>query len=468
MKDPLRFPLRTAPLAALMIIIGGGLLVVVARGADRPPNIVYIVSDDQGYCDLGCFGGEEIQTPRLDSLAKEGVRLTSFYVTWPACTPSRGSILTGRYPQRNGLYDMIRNDMVNYGHKFTEEEYAVSPEMTLGLDVREVTIADVLKEAGYATGMVGKWDSGRAKRFLPTSRGFDSFYGFANTGIDYWTHERYGIPSMFRGIERIKEEGYATDLFRREALAFVKQNRDRPFFLYLALNAPHSASNLHRDSYQVPEDVLKDRYPNHDPRQNRTKYMAMVTRMDDAIGELLATLGELKLDGNTVVVFHSDNGGGGPADNGPLRGKKATMWEGGLRVPAIVRWPGKLPAGRVSDEFLTTLEVFPTLAAAAGTQPPQGVALDGFDMTVVLRGDTQSPRGDMFWKRRLDKAARVGNYKWVAAEQGSGLFDLASDLGEQRDLSAEKPEILARIQARFAAWQIEMDAAEPRGPFRDY
>ncbi|HUE74671.1 MAG TPA: sulfatase-like hydrolase/transferase, partial [Pirellulaceae bacterium] len=312
-------------------LISCGLVAAVSTAQDsRPPNIVYIVSDDQGYRDLGCFDGEEIQTPQLDSLAKDGVKLTSFYVTWPACTPSRGSLLTGRYPQRNGLYDMIRNDMINYGHKFTEAEYALSPEMTLGLDRREVTIADVLKRAGYSTGMVGKWDSGRAKRFLPTSRGFDSFYGFANTGIDYWTHERYGIPSMFRGTERIKEEGYATDLFRREALAFVKQQRDRPFFLYLAFNAPHAASNLERDSYQAPEEVLKDRYPNHDPTQNRTKYMAMVTSMDDAIGELLDTLRELKLEDNTLVIFHSDNGGGGPADNGPLRGKKASMWEGGL------------------------------------------------------------------------------------------------------------------------------------------
>ena len=457
--------IRTFSLLAALALLQATAL---ADDAPRPPNIVLIVSDDQGYHDLGCFGNEEIQTPRLDRLAREGVRLTSFYVTWPACTPSRGSLLTGRYPQRNGLYDMIRNDMVNYGHKFSEIEYAFSPEMTLGLDLREVTIADVLRKAGYATGMVGKWDSGRARRFLPTSRGFDSFYGFANTGIDYWTHERYGIPSMFRGTERIKEEGYATDLFRREAVAFVKQHRDRPFFLYLAPNAPHSASNLERDSFQVPDDVLKERYPRHDPEQRRTKYMGMVTSLDDAVGEVLDTLRELELEEKTLVIFHSDNGGGGQADNGPLKGRKAQMWEGGLRVPAIVRWPGKLPAGSVCDEFLTTLEVLPTLLAAAGAMPPANVKLDGFDMTAALRGDMPSPRKEMFWERRLDKAARVGPYKWVKTEKGGGLFDLASDLGETHDLSAEQPELLAKIQARFAAWKAEMEAAEPRGPFRDY
>src|SRR6516164_3529193 len=184
----------------------------------RAPNILLIVSDDQAFSELGCFGDPRVRTPRIDQLAAEGVRMTDFYVAWPACTPSRGSILTGRYPQRNGLYDMIRNDIVDYGHRMTEIEYAISPEMTLGLDVREVVIARPLKDAGYTCGAIGKWDSGRARRFLPLARGFDSFYGFANTGIDYWTHERYGIPSLFRNNTRIEEPGYATDLFCREAL----------------------------------------------------------------------------------------------------------------------------------------------------------------------------------------------------------------------------------------------------------
>lgn len=314
------------------------MLMPVAWGADAAssarPNIVLIVSDDQGYADLGGFGGEEIKTPNLDVLAAGGVRLTSYYVAWPACTPSRGALLTGRYPQRNGLYDMIRNDAVDYGHRFTEAEYAVSPEMTLGLDLREVTIGDVLKRAGYATGMVGKWDSGRAKRFLPLRRGFDSFYGFANTGIDYYTHERYGVPSMFRGLERTEEDRgtYATDVFRREAVRFVRENAGagRPFFLYVAFNAPHAASNLEKDSLQVPEEYIRRYYPERDPKERRTKYMAMVSAMDEAIGELLDVLKEKGVEENTLVLFHSDNGGAGPGDNGKLRGGKTTMFEGGL------------------------------------------------------------------------------------------------------------------------------------------
>src|SRR5918994_900478 len=219
---------------AAAALASGPVRPAVAEPPPRRPNVLLIVSDDQGYADLGCFGGKRIKTPHLDRLARGGVRATSFYVTWPACTPSRGSLLTGRYPQRNGLYDMVRNDLVNYGHRYTPEEYAVSPEMTLGLDVREKTVGDVLRRTGYRTGMVGKWDMGQARRFLPLQRGFDVFFGHGNNGIDYYTHERYGVPSLFRGNDRVKETGYATDLFRREALRFLDGGKDEPFFLCLA------------------------------------------------------------------------------------------------------------------------------------------------------------------------------------------------------------------------------------------
>ncbi|MBL9156504.1 MAG: sulfatase-like hydrolase/transferase [Verrucomicrobiales bacterium] len=443
---------------------------------DSKPNVLLIISDDQGWPDLGCLGLKPVKTPSLDRLAAEGTRATNFYVTWPACTPSRGSLLTGRYPQRNGLYDMVRNDLVNYGHRFTRDEYAVSPEMTLGLDPRELTLGDHLKRSGYVNGVVGKWDMGQAKRYLPLQRGFDFFYGHGNNGIDYHTHERYGIPSLFRGNERTEEDKgtYVTEVFERESVAFVKEHAGKdPFFLYLAFNAPHSASTLAEDNggqkpgVQAPEEEVA-KYRGLVKEEKLARYFAAVTRMDTAIGRVLEAIEVAGETEETIVIFFSDNGGSGNGGNAPLRGSKSTMWEGGLRVPFLMKWPGKVPAGKVTDEFLTSLEILPTLLAATGTPAPDGLKLDGFDLLPVLRGELPSPRSEMFWQRRSDVAARVGPYKWVQSSKGSGLFDLSTDLGEEHDLSTEKPEVLERLKACFAAWQAEMEASEPRGPFRDY
>lgn len=477
------FPVRRFAVFFLAL----GLVSAAAGDGGTKPNILLIVSDDQGWPDLGCLGSKPVRTPTLDRLAAEGTRATNFYVTWPACTPSRSSLLTGRYPQRNGLYDMVRNDLVNYGHRFTADEYAVSPEMTLGLDPRELTIGDHLKRSGYVNGVVGKWDMGQAKRYLPLQRGFDFFYGHGNNGIDYYTHERYGIPSLFRGNERTEEDKgkYATEIFEREAVAFVEQslgtknqapgtkNPAKPFFLYLPFNAPHSASTLAEDNggvkpgVQAPEEEVA-KYRDLVKDGKLVRYFAAVTRMDAAIGRVLDAIEEAGETENTLVIFFSDNGGSGNGGNAPLRGAKSTMWEGGLRVPFIARWPGRIPAGNVTDEFLTSLEILPTLLAATGTAAPEGLKLDGFDLLPVLRGEVPSPRKEMFWQGRSDKAARVGQWKWVESAKGQGLFDLSTDLGEEHDLSAERPEVLERMKGRFAAWQAEMDASEPRGPFRDY
>ena len=445
------------------------------RSERRPPNILLIVSDDQGYRDLGCAGSPDIKTPRLDRLAKEGVRLTNFYVSWPACTPSRGSFLTGRYPQRNGTYDMYRNEAPDYGHKYAPEEYRITFERIAGMDSREVLLPRVLKGSGYVSGIFGKWDLGVHRRFLPLQRGFDDFYGFANTGIDYWTHERYGVPSMFRNnAPTLEDRGtYSTLLFEREAARFIRANRNRPWFCYVPHNAPHGASNLDKadPSIHVPEEFRK-RYPapNAGNRRDirRRDFMAAVTCMDESIGRLLDLVSELGQADNTIVIFFSDNGGGGGADNVPLRGRKGRLFEGGIRVPCIVRWPGRLPAGRVCDEFLTSMEILPMLIHAVGAFPPRNVVLDGFDMAPVLAGERPSPRTEMFWQRRGDKAARVGNLKWVDSADGKGLFDLSKDMGEEHDLSGERPDLLQKVQARFAAWKEEMSRAEPRGPFRDY
>ncbi|QDV70808.1 Arylsulfatase [Rosistilla carotiformis] len=480
----LRLPLR---LAASLLLLASTL------HAAPQPNILLIVSDDQGYNDLGILGNGII-TPTLDRLAKEGTRLTNFYVAWPACTPSRASLLTGRYPQRNGIYDMIRNEAPDYGHKYSPEAYDVSFERVGGMDEREVILPAVLQPAGYKCGIYGKWDLGTLKRFLPTSRGFDDFYGFVNTGIDYFTHRRYGVPSMFRNKSPTTEdEGtYCTYLFEREAMRFIDQHAGKaPFFLYLPFNAPHNSSALEpeiRSSVQAPQE-FKDMYPAVDPETQinkkyrygapatvatqaarRRDYRAAVTCMDASIGKLLDRLQQLQQLDNTIVIFFSDNGGSGGADNAPLRGHKGQTWEGGIRVPCIVRWPdGGVKPMQVNDELLSSLELLPSLAAAAGAEAPDDVVLDGFDWWPTLCNQQPSPRKEMFWKRRDMIGARVGQWKWVdMAGRTGGLFDLEADPGERNNLAESHPEVLQRVQARYANWIAEMEAAEPRGPFRDF
>ena len=458
-----------------------------------PPNILLIVSDDQGYNDLGVLNSDLI-TPHLDRLAAEGTRLTDFYVAWPACTPSRASLLTGRYPQRNGIYDMIRNEAPDYGYKYKPAEYEVSFERIGGMDQREKLLPEYLKELGYTSAIFGKWDLGSLKRFLPTNRGFDEFYGFVNTGIDYFTHERYGVPSMFRQTSLTEEDRgeYATELFKREALAFLdRAEASEPFLLYLPFNAPHNSSSLDpriRSTVQAPEEY-KAMYPAVDPEYrtvNRYRYgnpaqvvtpvarqrdyRAAVTCMDAAIGEVLGKLEDKGVLDNTIVIFFSDNGGSGGADNSPLRGHKAQVWEGGIRVPCLVRWPdGGVPAGATNDSFLSSLEPVPSLVKAAGGTIPEDIVMDGRNWWPALTEAASSPRNEMFWQRRDHQAARVGSYKLVSLPgQKPKLYDLSKDIGEKNDLSKAEPQVLKRVQSRLENWHDEMEAAEPRGPFRDF
>ncbi len=449
-------------------------LLAASVSAARQPNILLIVSDDQGYMDLGSMGSSDILTPRLDRLAAEGVRLTSYYAAWPACTPSRVALLTGRYPQRNGTYDNFRNDRVNDGYRYPLYEYAISPERILGTDTREILLSQVLSAAGYATGMFGKWDLGSLKRYLPLQRGFDDFYGFVNTGIDYWTHERYGVPSMYRRNSPTEEDKgrYTTELFERETLRFIDGHKADPFFVYLSYNAPHGASSLDRGIrgfVQAPGKCL-DQYPSPDglAAERRHKFMAAVTCMDSSIGRVLDRIDEHGLRQDTIVIFVSDNGAGGGGDSGPLRGRKGQMFEGGVRVPFLMRWPGKIAPGTVSDEFLTALEVFPMLVKAAGASLPKEVEFDGFDMLPALQGQAESERESMFWERQSEHGARLGRWKLVQSRTGSGLFDLSEDVAESNDLTKELPDVYKRVRRAYRGWVQEMAAADPRGPFKDY
>lgn len=451
-----------------------GFLVNLSANA-QSPNIVLIVSDDQGYYDLGSSGNNEILTPNLDRLAEEGVTLTNFYVTSSICTPSRSGLLTGRYPQRNGTYELFRNDRVDDGHLYSPKEYATSPERILGTDLREIFISELLKKGRYTNGIFGKWDLGQLKRFLPLQQGFDSFYGHISTGMDYYTHERYGMPSMYSGNEiSLKHKGtYATYLFERKAIEFLENNKNRPFFLYVPFTAPHSASNLDseiRGSAQAPDSYL-EMYPKGTDRKTELKrrYKAAVTCMDDSIGTILEFLRDNDLEKNTLVIFLSDNGGSSNANNYPLRGHKASFFEGGVRVPCLIKWPDRIAPNSSNDDMLTTLEIFPTIMAATGIKVPDSLKLDGFDMLKnLMNKQDRSMREEMFWELRGDRAARVGKWKWISSSKGNGLYDLENDTGERNDLSKERPEILEMMVEKFENWQREMAAAPNRGPFKNY
>ncbi|MDQ1296714.1 MAG: hypothetical protein QG611_693 [Bacteroidota bacterium] len=438
------------------------------------PNVILILSDDHGYNDLGVYGARDIKTPNLDKLAEEGVRFTDFHVTCPISTPSRCSMLTGRYPQRNGTFELFRNDRVDEGYQYTPLEYSTSPERILGTDTREVLFPELLHNAGYINGIFGKWDMGQLKRYLPLHRGFDQFYGFVNTGIDYYTHERYGVPSMYRNNEpTVEDKGiYSTYLFEREALRFIRGNRDKRFFLYLPFNAPHGSSSLDpeiKGTVQAPPEYLA-RYPVATKGQElkRRGYMAATTCMDDAIGNILSLVDSLGLRENTLVIFLSDNGGGIGSDNSPLSGGKASMWEGGLRVPCIISWPEKIKKGQVVHNFISSLEIFPTILAAAGIEKPDSLILDGFNMLPLLTGEKNPERNEMYWELRGDYAVRIGDLKWIKSRRANGLFDLTQDIGEKTDLTDKETKSVSMMNEKFHSWQEEMNNAEPRGPFKDF
>jgi len=315
----------------------------------------------------------------------------------------------------------------------------------------------MLQGAGYATAAVGKRDMGQAKRFLPLQRGFGFFYGHGNNGIDYYTHERYGGPSMFLNND-------CTEADRAPMPPTFSRASSCAFSARTSQNHGSSTSPSTLHTVRPPLPLLLGRKWSPRPRRHQktssrpiekrgigekfARYYGAVTCMNAAIGEILKTIRESGGEKDTLLIFMSDNGGAGNEDNAPLTGSKSTMWEGGLRVPFIARWPGHIPAGTVIDDFITSLEVFPTLLVATGTKPPPNVILDGFDMMPILAGREKSPRTEMFWQRRNEKAARVGNWKCLESAKGTGLFDLSGDVGETKVLSAEKPDVLAKIKGR--------------------
>jgi arylsulfatase A-like enzyme len=408
-------------------VLGGTLSPAQAQGA-RKPNIVVIVGDDMGYADIGVHGCKDIPTPHIDSLAKNGVRFTSGYVSGPYCSPTRAGLMTGRYQNR-------------FGHEFNP---GPKPPDNFGLSVKETTLAERLRALGYVTGMVGKWHLGDGQAH-PLARGFQNYFGFLEGAHPYIPGK--GTP-ILRGREATMESEYLTDALRREALAFIDKNKAQPFFLYLTFNAVHTPM-------EATDKYLK-RFAGIGDDKRRT-YAAMMSAMDDAVGALLARLAETGLGESTLIIFVSDNGG--PPVNGssntPLRGVKATTWEGGIRVPFLMQWQGTLPAGKTYDHPVIQLDILPTAVAAAGAKIEPAWKLDGVNLLPFLTGKQEgAPHEALFWRFGQQTAVRMGDWSLVQAN-GSGsklLFNLRSDVSQTKDLSAKHPQEARALQAAWEEW----------------
>jgi arylsulfatase A-like enzyme len=377
-----------------------------------------------------------VKTPHIDSIANEGVAFTAGYVSAPVCSPSRAGLLTGKYQQRFGFE-------FNVGAIKDKSR----PE---GMPTSERILPEVLKQAGYATGMVGKWHMGAVRDLAPNARGFDRFFGFRLGSRSYWGRYKKVPVTLYSDEEKVEEGEYLTDAFGREACAFIEKNRNRPFFLYMPFNAVHHP-------LEAPPAKYVERFADV-ADAGRKNLLAMLSAMDDAVGAVLAKLKELKLDGNTLVIFTSDNGGTrgvGTSKNGPFRGGKGSVHEGGVRVPFCMRWPGKIPSGRKLDGMVSTLDVVPTVLAMTGVSAPGPV--DGKDVLPYASGTGQPTHDRLFWRYGEIRGARVGDWKWSESKEHSGgLFDLSTDPAERNDQSAARPEKVAELKAAWEAWAAEM------------
>ena len=414
--------------------------------AAQHPNIVYIVADDLGWKDVGFNGCADIKTPNIDKLAAEGAKLTQFYVQ-PMCTPTRACLMTGRYPFRYGLQTIVIPSAASYG-----------------LDTTEWLMPQCLTEAGYKTAIIGKWHLGHAdKKFWPKQRGFDYQYGAMIGELDYFTHSEHGVLDWFRDNKLVKEKGYTTQLIGSDAVKYINaQDPNKPFYLYLTFNAPHTP-------YQAPQEYI-DRYPNiADP--TRRIYAGMVTCLDDEIGRVVAALDKKGIRGNTLILFHSDNGGTRnamfagqmtdmskvklPCDNGPYRDGKGSLFEGATRVCACANWPGHIKTGSSVDGLIHAVDIYPTLAGLAGASTAKCKPLDGLNVWPVISEGAASSRTEIIYNvEPFRGAVRQGDWKliWRTLLPSSvDLYNLAEDPYEKNNLAAAHPDKVATMQQRLEA-----------------
>jgi arylsulfatase A-like enzyme len=441
-----------AALAAVLVLFTSSTPGFRQPPPDRP-NVVLIMTDDAGYADIGSYGAPDIRTPSIDSLARDGVKLTDFYANAMSCSPTRAALIAGRYQQRYGIEAPLPAPGV--------------PGADRGLPSLPHSLPRLMKKNGYATALIGKWHLGYRHEFSPRAHGFDLFFGQKSAAIDYYTHftTRPGEgaqfvkeqPDLWRDDALVEEAGYMTDLITRRSVEFIDRHATRPFFIDVAFNAPHSPS-------QPPDGPARTRAPD---RATRADYAAVMERVDRGVGEILQVLRTRGLERNTIVIFTNDNGGVALSHSAPLFHRKFSAWEGGIRVPALVRWPGRIAAATVSGQVGITMDITASILAATGTPVPSDARLEGINLLPILQGKAPQVERVLFWRtggpsaiNMNQKAVRSGDWKLIVdgAVTRTFLFDMKADPGEREDWFARRPDIVVRLQQLLAEWERDVDA----------
>lgn len=433
----------------------------------RKPNFVVFLADDLGYGDIGCYGSPDVPTPHIDAIARNGIRFTDGYVSAAVCSPSRAALLTGRYQHR-------------FGHEFNSGPIEREAQVNFGLPRSEKILPTYLKQAGYVSGMFGKWHLGARAGYHPIERGFDEFVGFLPGADDFVTDRTPGafataadgqpgrIPAkrsapLLRGRQEVNDDRYLTEILGAEAVNFIDRHRTRPFFLYLPFNAIHTPLQATASYLQRVKAIRNEKH--------RT-LAAMTVAMDDAIGGVMTKLKQTGLDKDTLVVFLSDNGCPtmtGAGTNGPLSGEKVSYYEGGIRVPFLMQWTGQLPAGQTYKQPIVSRDLLPTFLAAANTPLPAGVEFDGVNLLPHLQGRNRTaPHDILFWRCGNARVVRQGRWKLLEfGDQLTRLFDVVADPSEKNDLAPQHVNLVNELRSSWKQWSDQM--AKPAWPprFRD-
>ena len=419
------------------------LLFTIPVGFDsysQRPNIIYIMSDDMGYGDLSGYGHKVHATPNLDKLASQGVKFVNAYSAGPLCTPTRTAFMTGRYPARTpvGLKEpLVKN----------------KKDSTVGLTAEYPSVATLMKAAGYETALIGKWHLGFQPQHSPTKNGFDYFFGILAGAADYISHQS-GLPGqrahdLYENDQAVYPEGYLTNLFAQKAIAFLAQPHTKPFFLAIHFNAPHWPWQGPLDkAYHDTVDFVKN--------GSTSTYAVMMKTLDDEVGKIMKALDDAHLSDQTIVIFTNDNGGERFSDNGGLSNGKGTLWEGGIRVPAFISWPGKTKGGTVTKQPIITMDWTATILSAGGAKTPASFPLDGIDLMPIITGSKQPIDRTFYWKRfqgNKQKAMRDGNWKYLQDEKGEYLFDLVNDQAEKKDVKETHKDIFDRLKKKYQEWE---------------